>query len=64
VVQFAVAVLRALVTAGLSEDAHREGYPHVLRYGFRLTLFVGVVCISVTGYLGASMIYGLHHYLW
>ena len=56
--------LWAVLTALLSEYAHREGNPRVLRYCFRLSLFVGVVCITATGYLGASLIFGLHHYIW
>jgi hypothetical protein len=31
---------------------------------FRLTLLVGIILVSVAGYLGASLIYGLHHFTW
>lgn len=54
----------ALLTAILSEFAHKEGYPRSLRYGFRLTLLGGVILVSISGYLGASLIYGLNHFTW
>ncbi len=56
--------LWAVATAILSEYAHREGHPRALRYCFRLSLLVGIICITATGYLGASLIYGLSHYRW
>jgi uncharacterized membrane protein/mono/diheme cytochrome c family protein len=54
----------AVLTAGLSELAHRRGNSRGLRYGFRLTLLTGIVLVNVAGYLGASLIYGLNHYTW
>lgn len=54
----------AAITAVLSEFAHKEGYPRSLRYGFRLTLLGGVMLVSISGYLGASLIYGLDHFQW
>jgi uncharacterized membrane protein/mono/diheme cytochrome c family protein len=54
----------AVLTAGLSELAHRRGNSSGVRHGFRLMLITGVVLVSVAGYLGASLIYGLNHYTW
>jgi uncharacterized membrane protein/mono/diheme cytochrome c family protein len=54
----------AVLTAALSESLHRKGNPARLACTFRLTLLVGVVLVSVAGYLGASLIYGLHHFVW
>ena len=54
----------AVLTAGLSELAHRRGNPWGLRFGFRFTLVTGIILVSVAGYLGASLIYGLNHYVW
>lgn len=54
----------AVLTAGLSELAHRRGNPHGLRSGFRLALVAGIFLVSAAGYLGASLIYGLNHYTW
>jgi uncharacterized membrane protein len=54
----------AVLTAGLSELAHRRGNPPGLRSGFRLALVAGILLVSVAGYLGASLIYGLNHYSW
>lgn len=54
----------AVLTAVLSEIAHKEGNPRRLRYLFRAVLFIGIVLVSVAGYLGASLVYGLHHFTW
>jgi uncharacterized membrane protein len=54
----------AILTLVLSELAHREGQPRHLRYTFRMTLFVGIVLVSVAGYLGASLIFGVNHFTW
>ncbi len=56
--------LWALGTALLSEFAHKEGHPRALCYAFRLTLLGGIVLVSISGYLGASLIYGLDHFKW
>lgn len=54
----------AVATAAISELANRRGNPRSLSHGFRLTLIIGIVLVSVAGYLGASLIYGLHHFVW
>jgi uncharacterized membrane protein/mono/diheme cytochrome c family protein len=54
----------AVLTAALSESLRRKGNPHRLARAFRLTLLVGVILVSVAGYRGASLIYGLHHFVW
>lgn len=54
----------AVGTAVLSELAHKEGNPRSLRYAFRAVLAVGIVLVSVSGYLGASLVYGLKHFSW
>jgi uncharacterized membrane protein/mono/diheme cytochrome c family protein len=54
----------AVLTAVLCELAHRRGNPPGLRSGFRLALVAGILLVSVAGYLGASLIYGLNHYTW
>ena len=54
----------AVLTALLSEFAHRENYPRKLRYAFRACLLAGVILVSVSGFLGASLIYGLRHFRW
>lgn len=54
----------AVLTATLSEAAAKRGNPRRLLYGFRLTLLIGAVLVGVAGYLGASLIYGLNHFVW
>jgi uncharacterized membrane protein len=51
----------AVLTAGLCELSHRT--PR-LRSSFRLALVAGILFVSIAGYLGASLIYGLNHYIW
>jgi len=49
--------LWAVLTAWLSvrEPSHRL---------FRASLCLGIVLVSVAGYLGGSLIFGLHHFTW
>jgi uncharacterized membrane protein len=54
----------AVLVATLSEFSNRRGNPHRLCRCFRLTLVIGAVLVSVAGYLGASLIYGLNHFSW
>lgn len=54
----------AVFVAGLSEFANRKGNPDRLRLSFRLTLLLGIILVSAAGYLGASLIYGLHYFIW
>jgi uncharacterized membrane protein/mono/diheme cytochrome c family protein len=54
----------AVLTAMLSEFANRRGNPDRLCLFVRLTLLLGIVLVSAAGYLGASLIYGLHHFTW
>jgi len=53
-----------VLTAGFFEVAQRKGNPPRLRSGFRLMLVAGILLVSIAGYLGASLIYGLNHYAW
>ncbi len=54
----------AVLLAALSEFAHKEKYPRTLRYTFRALLLVTILLVSISGYLGGSLIYGLHHFRW
>ena len=54
----------AVLTVALCELAHRRGDPPGLRSSFRLALVAGILLVSIAGYLGASLIYGLNHYTW
>jgi uncharacterized membrane protein len=54
----------AVLTATSCEIAAKRRNPRRLLYGFRLTLLIGAVLVSVAGYLGASLIYGLNHFVW
>lgn len=54
----------AVWVAALAEFSNRRGNPPRLCCWFRLTLVLGVVLVSVAGYLGASLIYGLNHFSW
>jgi len=54
----------AVLAAALSELSNRWNNPPRLAGYFRLTLVIGAVLVSVAGYLGASLIYGLNHFSW
>jgi uncharacterized membrane protein/mono/diheme cytochrome c family protein len=54
----------AVLVAALAEFSNRRGNPSRLCRWFRITLVLGVVLVSVAGYLGASLIYGLNHFSW
>ena len=54
----------AILAASLSEFSNQRGNPHRLSCCFRLTLVIGAVLVSVAGYLGASLFYGLNHFSW
>jgi uncharacterized membrane protein len=54
----------ALLAATLLESSNRRGNPRRLSCWFRGTLVIGAVLVSVAGYLGASLIYGLNHFSW
>ncbi len=54
----------AVLIATLLQFANRSGSPLRVRGYFRLTLVIGVILVSAAGYLGASLIYGLHHFAW
>ncbi len=54
----------AFVSIGLlflSNRTSRSGEP---RKAFRIVLFSSAVLVSVTGFLGGALIYGLDHYSW
>jgi uncharacterized membrane protein/mono/diheme cytochrome c family protein len=52
----------AVLLAVIAEIANRRGNPPRLCRWFRLTLFLGAVLVTIAGYLGASLIYGLNHF--
>ncbi len=55
--------LWAIVTLVLSQKAHgHEGQKWLGRY--RLALLLGVALVSITGFFGGAMLYGLNHYAW
>ena len=54
----------ALLVAALLQFADRTGGPLRVRGCFRLALVIGAILVSVAGYLGASLIYGRHHFVW
>lgn len=54
----------AVITAIVSELAHRSGQPRSLRYKFRVLLLVGIILLSLAGYFGASLTFGPAHFRW
>ena len=54
----------AVLVAMLSESSNRRENPHRLCCCFHLTLVIGAILVSIAGYLGASLIYGLNHFSW
>ncbi|HTS18666.1 MAG TPA: DUF2231 domain-containing protein [Verrucomicrobiae bacterium] len=56
--------LWALVVVVLLEAAHRRQRNDESRRLFRISLGLGIILVSVAGYLGASLIYGLDHFKW
>ena len=56
----ATAAWAVLILASCART-HRE---HVGRGVFRLALFAGALLVSVTGFLGGSLLYGLDHLAW
>ncbi len=55
--------LAIVVCAVLCELSYRRDNA-ALRSGYRVVLGLSVVLISLTGYLGASLVYGLNHFTW
>jgi uncharacterized membrane protein len=53
----------AALAATLGEFSSRRDNPRLTGY-FRLTLVIGAILVSIAGYLGASLIYGLNHFSW
>jgi uncharacterized membrane protein len=54
----------AVLVALLSETSNRRENSQRLCRWFHLTLLIGVILVSIAGYLGASLIYGLNHFSW
>ncbi len=52
-----------VVCAVLCELSYRRDNA-ALRSGYRVALGLSVVLISLTGYLGGTLVYGLNHYTW
>jgi len=57
------AVWAVLIVALLEAATRRQRYDPSRRW-FRLALLLGAVLVSAAGYLGASVLYGLHHFTW
>jgi len=55
--------LLSLVVAWLSLISHRAGHAE-RRSTYRAMLFLTVLLVSATGFLGGAMIYGIDHYMW
>lgn len=55
--------LLATFTASLSELRFRKGVLWVST-AFRISLFLTALLVPLTGYFGATLIYGLDHYSW
>ncbi len=55
--------LAIVVCAVLCELSYRKDNA-ALRSAYRVVLGLSVVLVSLTGYLGGSLIYGLNHYTW
>ncbi len=53
-----------VLVALLSESSNRRENSQRLCRWFHLTLVVGAILVSIAGYLGASLIYGLNHFSW
>jgi uncharacterized membrane protein/YHS domain-containing protein len=53
----------AVVTAGLNKRAARRPDPARVRL-YRVVLFASAILVSVVGFLGGAMVYGLDHYRW
>ena len=47
----------------LSERMHRTGCEHT-QQRYRYVLFAGAILVSITGFFGGALIYGLDHYAW
>jgi len=54
----------AVITAVVSELAHRRSGTRWLQRSFLGLLIGGIVLVGAAGYLGASLIYGLNHFRW
>ena len=54
----------AVLTVVLSEAASRTGASGRVEILFRCLLVAGVLLVTVAGYLGASLIFGLNHFVW
>ncbi len=57
------ASLAIVVCAVLCELSYRRDNA-AMRSGYRVALGLSVVLISLTGYLGGTLVYGLNHYTW
>ena len=55
--------LAIVVCAVLCELSYRKDNA-ALRSGYRVALGLSVVLVSLAGYLGGSLVYGLNHYTW
>jgi uncharacterized membrane protein/mono/diheme cytochrome c family protein len=56
-----------VVCAGLVlvlSDLSRHPARHRTQVGYRVTLFVAAALVSVTGFFGGAVVFGLNHYAW
>jgi hypothetical protein len=57
----------AVACAGLVlvlSEMSRAPDRHRTQVWFRATLFIAAVLVSVTGFLGGAVVFGLNHYAW
>ena len=54
----------ALWSGGLLFTLHQLTQTEGSRGRFRLVLFAGAALVSITGFLGGSLLYGIDHYAW
>jgi len=56
-------VILAGLLLALCEASHRRDHPQI-RVWFRLSLFAGAALVSVAGFTGGAVVFGLNHYAW
>jgi len=54
----------ALIVLWLSEAHHRSPEVKSRAQRYRVSLFLGAALVSVTGFFGGAMLYGIDHYAW
>jgi hypothetical protein len=52
-----------IIAASSAEYAHRRGSAK-LKTVYRITLALCVIAVTLAGYFGGQLVYGLNHYSW